>query len=100
MDKKQFIEQEIEKNKLAFGRWHSTDKRNSASPIKLLFGGSPQNEGVSGVTFAKRYGKWAAEITFKGKRTHLLYTDDFFEACCVRKSAEHKCGFHPNYGRA
>jgi len=44
MDKKQFIEQEIEKNKLAFGRWHSTDKRNSASPIKLLFEGSPQNE--------------------------------------------------------
>jgi hypothetical protein len=44
MNKKQFIKQEIEKNKLAFGRWHSTIKRNSADPVKLLFESPPRNE--------------------------------------------------------
>lgn len=44
MNKKQFIEQEIEKNKQAFGRWHSTKKRNAADPVKLLFQAPPQNE--------------------------------------------------------
>lgn len=44
MNKKQFIKSEIAKNKAAFGRWHSTTKRNSASKIKLLFEYPPQNE--------------------------------------------------------
>ena len=44
MNKAEFIEHEIEKNRLAFGRWASTTKRNSASEIKLLFEGSPENE--------------------------------------------------------
>jgi len=44
MNKKQFIEQEIEKNKQAYGRWHSTTKRNSADPIKLLHEAPPSNE--------------------------------------------------------
>jgi len=43
MNKKRFIEREIEKNKLAFGRWHSTQKRNSADPSKLLYEAPPQN---------------------------------------------------------
>jgi hypothetical protein len=44
MNKAQFIEQEINKNKEAYGRWHSTEKRNSASKTKLVFGSPPQNE--------------------------------------------------------
>ncbi len=44
MNKKEFVAQEIEKNKKAFGRWHSTEKRNSASHVKLLFEPSPRNE--------------------------------------------------------
>lgn len=27
------------------------------------------------------------------------YTNDFFEACCIRKSAELSAGFHSNHGR-
>lgn len=44
MNKKEFIESEIKKNKKAFGRWASTSKRNSADPLKLLFEKPPQNE--------------------------------------------------------
>ena len=44
MNKKEFIESEIQRNKKAFGRWASTRKRNSAEPFKLLFEAPPQNE--------------------------------------------------------
>ena len=44
MNKTQFIEREVEKNKKAFGRWHSTKKRNSADVHKLLFEDPPKNE--------------------------------------------------------
>lgn len=30
---------------------------------------------------------------------HVIYTKDFFEACCARKSAELANGYHPNHGR-
>lgn len=44
MNKKKFIDQKVEKNKLAFGRWHSTEKPNSASHAKLMLQRGPQNE--------------------------------------------------------
>jgi len=30
---------------------------------------------------------------------YITYTKDFFEACCARKSAEARMGFHKNHGR-
>ena len=44
MNKKEFINLEIEKNKKSFGRWYSAEKRNSASRLKLLFGDPPKDE--------------------------------------------------------
>lgn len=44
MNKREFIDQEIAKNKRAYGRWHSKTKMNSADPIKLLHGDPPRNE--------------------------------------------------------
>lgn len=41
--------------------------------------------------------KWVAYIG-KTPRTHLGYSKDFFEACCLRKSAEVKMKYHPNHG--
>jgi len=32
------------------------------------------------------------------KKINLINTKDFFEACCARKSAENKYGFHENHG--
>ena len=44
MIKQEFVVQEVEKNVAAFGRWHSTRKRDSAEPLKLLSEPSPRNE--------------------------------------------------------
>ena len=44
--------------------------------------------GLSGVT--RRSDKWYVQIVRNGKLHHLGVTDDFFEACCLRKSAEAK----------
>ena len=41
---------------------------------------------------------WVAYITFKRKRTHIGYYDDFNEACAARKLAENNLGFHKNHG--
>lgn len=42
--------------------------------------------------------KWVAYIG-KTPRTHLGYSVDFFEACCLRKSAEAKMLYHTNHGK-
>ena len=42
--------------------------------------------------------KWVAYIG-KKPRTHLGYSTDFFEACCLRKSAEARMLYHPNHGK-
>lgn len=44
MNKREFIEQEIAKNRLKFGRWASTSYPNRADKLKLLFEKPPQNE--------------------------------------------------------
>lgn len=44
MNKQEFMQQEIDKNKAKFGRWHSTNKRDSADEMKLLFQAPPKNE--------------------------------------------------------
>jgi hypothetical protein len=33
-------------------------------------------------------------------KNYIAQVDDFFEACCLRKSAEHKYNFHPNHGKS
>lgn len=42
--------------------------------------------GLSGVH--RRRGKWRVSIGVNRQRFHLGVTDDFFEACCLRKAAE------------
>ena len=45
----------------------------------------------SGITGVIRVGnKWRASIKFENKNIHLYQGNDFFEACCRRKSAENK----------
>lgn len=55
--------------------------------------------GVMGVIWNKRINKWEARIKVDYKQIHLGVTSDFFEAVCLRKSAENKHGFHENHGR-
>ena len=54
--------------------------------------------GIMGVRLDKATQKWKVAI-YVVKEIHLGYFTDFFEACCVRKSAEYKHGYHPNHGR-
>jgi len=44
--------------------------------------------GMTGVKEQK--GKWVASIQTDGSRMYLGIYSDFFEACCIRKSAENK----------
>lgn len=55
--------------------------------------------GITGVYWDKSRGKWHVQIKLNGKTRGLGRFDDFFEACCARKSAERFLGFHPNHGR-
>jgi hypothetical protein len=44
--------------------------------------------GIAGVWFNDKTKKWLVTITVTYKKIHIKSTDDFFEACCARKSAE------------
>ncbi len=50
--------------------------------------------GLAGVNWYKPYSKWFVRIAHDKKEISLGYHTDFFEACCTRKSAENKCGYH------
>lgn len=55
--------------------------------------------GITGVGWYKSRNQWRAKIGVNRKTKHLGYYEDFFEACCARKSAEVKFGYHPNHGK-
>lgn len=61
----------------------------------------PKNNtsGITGVVWKKNASKWQARIKINWKQIYLGIFNDFFEACCARKSAESKYDFHPNHGR-
>ncbi|CAL9964483.1 HNH endonuclease, partial [Vibrio phage K250 g1] len=54
--------------------------------------------GVHGVGFVASRGYYSAKIKVNYKDIYLGTTKDFFEACCLRKSAENKYGFAKNHG--
>jgi len=62
---------------------------------KRLF--SNNKSGIAGVRKVSDT-KFRAEIRVDNISQHLLFTNDFFEACCARKSAERRFGFHENHG--
>lgn len=53
--------------------------------------------GIAGVHWDKKGQYWHAYIDHNG-RINLAYERSLFEACCARKSAENKYGFHENHG--
>jgi len=54
--------------------------------------------GIYGISKTAK-GYWQAKIADNGFVHHLYHGSNFFEACCARKSAEIKYGYHPNHGR-
>lgn len=61
--------------------------------------GTNNKSGVIGVHWSKKERSWKSQINVMGKRIHLGYFKDFFEAVCARKSAQCKHGFHQSHGR-
>ena len=55
--------------------------------------------GITGVSWHIKKLKWCANIQGDKKQISIGGFDDFFEACCARKSAEIKYGYHENHGR-
>lgn len=60
---------------------------------------SSNKTGCTGVSWSKPNKKYAVRIKSVEKYLHLGLYEDFFEACCARKSAEIKHNYHPNHGR-
>ena len=60
---------------------------------------SRNKSGVLGVWLHPEEKRWTTYICVKGKKKYLYWGEDFFEACCRRKSAENKHDYHENHGR-
>lgn len=56
------------------------------------------SSGIHGVRWNKQCRKWHARIKVDYKYKHLGLFVDFFDACCARKSAEHKYEFSKRHG--
>lgn len=54
--------------------------------------------GIIGVCMVTKSSKWHSWVSREGRQVHLGSFDNFFEACCSRKSAELQNGYHQNYG--
>jgi hypothetical protein len=59
---------------------------------------SNNKSGVMGVSWASRGNKWVTYINIDKRTKKLGNYSDYFEAVCVRKSAENKYGYHKNHG--
>ena len=55
--------------------------------------------GIMGVHTITDNGKWTARINHNGIRYVLGSFNNFFDACCARKSAEVKFGYYVNHGK-
>lgn len=60
---------------------------------------SNNTSGVTGVYYSNKTNKWISQIKANNKACYIGSYEDFFEACCARKSAERKHGFHVNHGK-
>lgn len=60
---------------------------------------SANKSGVTGVSFYKAYGKWAAEISVKNEKIFLGYFSKLSDAAKARKNAELLYGFAEGHGK-
>jgi len=79
-------------------RWanlREVDRLGNARNMKMA---KNNTTGITGVYWSKLSLQWLSSIGLDGKNVHLYCGPDFFEACCARKSAERRLGFHENHG--
>ena len=71
-----------------------TKKENQRNQSKF----ANNKSGITGVCWHKRHKKWTAYIHTNNKNKYIYWGLDYFDACCSRKSAEKKYGYHENHG--
>ena len=71
------------------------DCKTHAENMKNMPKCKANTSGITGVTYLPSKGLFQATL---GRRPPLYRGLDFFEACCVRKSAEVKYAYHRNHG--
>lgn len=54
--------------------------------------------GMTGISWHNRDNIWSSQIGINGRRIHLGYSKNLFDAVCARKNAEIKYCFHKNHG--
>jgi len=59
---------------------------------------SNNKTGIPGVAIHGQVGRFTVNINVNGRGIYLGISADFFEACCIRKSAELRFNFHENHG--
>jgi len=75
----------------------NTTQQENVKNLAML---AANTSGVVGVSWHRTKKVWLAAISISGKTKYLGRSKDFFEAVCLRKSAENTHGFHQNHGRA
>ena len=55
--------------------------------------------GILGVSYYTAKARWVAKVNCNNKGIYIGSSKDFFEACCLRKSAELKYDYSPTHGR-
>lgn len=80
-------------------RWANLRHADQSINMKNARIKSNNSSGITGVYWCKRKGKWQVQISIDGKHTSLGGFKCFFDACCIRKAAEIRYGYHENHGR-
>lgn len=79
-----------------FSNLRQVDNSENQKNTKLR---SSNTTGIMGVHVRTDNHKWTARINHNKKRYVLGCFNDFFEACCARKSAEARFGYHLDHGK-
>ena len=82
----------------ADNRWANLRGVTRAENGKNMRRSKNNTSGVTGVYWVKKHSAWQPSIHVDGRHECLGTYYDFFEACCARKSAEARHGFHVNHG--
>jgi len=80
-------------------RWSNIDHSSHLQNSRNLKRCKRNTTGITGLSWYEKNRRFMAYINVNYKTIYLGTYEDFFEACCARKSAEIKYGFHENHGR-
>jgi hypothetical protein len=78
--------------------WINLNRSNQINNSKNCKLQNNNSSGVPDICFESKSGLWRVRISLDKKRISLGRYENFFDACCARKSAEIRYGYHRNHG--